>query len=140
MRLLSEASPVATLAPSRRVRILVVDDEPGVLALLHDWLTAAGYQVDTALSAQEGLDLFNARRPALAIIDLLMPQVNGLELCKGIRAVSSTPIIVLTALNDVRHKVQALELGANDYVPKPTTRDNLLARVSAFLRHADAAS
>jgi two-component system KDP operon response regulator KdpE len=115
-------------------RILVVDDEPQITRVLRTVLTSQGYQVQTAAEGQSALSSFTAWRPELVITDLVMPHMDGLELCRRIRAVSSVPIIVLSVKGEERTKVEALDCGADDYVTKPFGTDELLARVRAALR------
>jgi two-component system KDP operon response regulator KdpE len=115
-------------------RILVVDDEPQITRVLRTVLTSQGYQVQTAAEGQSALSSFQAWRPELVITDLVMPHMDGLELCRRIRAVSSVPIIVLSVKGEERTKVEALDCGADDYVTKPFGIDELLARVRAALR------
>src|SRR5436190_8557396 len=117
-------------------RVLVVDDEPQITRVLRTVLTSQGYQVQTAGEGQAALSSFNEWHPELVITDLFMPRMDGLELCKRIRAVSTVPIIVLSVKGDERAKVEALDSGADDYVTKPFGTDELLARVRAALRRA----
>ena len=119
---------------SEKSRILVVDDEPQITRVLRTVLTSQGYQVQTAAEGQAALSSFAAWRPELVITDLVMPHMDGLELCRRIRAVSSVPIIVLSVKGEERTKVEALDCGADDYVTKPFGIDELLARVRAALR------
>jgi two-component system KDP operon response regulator KdpE len=115
-------------------RVLVVDDEPQITRVLRTVLTSQGYQVQTAAEGESALNNFNEWRPELVITDLYMPHMDGLELCRRIRAVSSVPIIVLSVKGEERTKVEALDSGADDYVTKPFGTDELLARVRAALR------
>src|SRR5437867_13402210 len=117
-------------------RVLVVDDEPQITRVLRTVLTSQGYQVQTAGEGQAALANFNEWHPELVITDLFMPRMDGLELCKRIRAVSAVPIIVLSVKGEERAKVEALDSGADDYVTKPFGIDELLARVRAALRRA----
>jgi two-component system KDP operon response regulator KdpE len=119
-------------------RILVVDDEPQLTRVLLTGLKARGYDVRAASDGQAGFDTFNDWHPDLVITDLAMPIVNGLELCRRLRAVSQVPIIVLSAKGEERTKVEALDLGADDFVTKPFGIDELLARIRASLRRATA--
>src|SRR4051812_635701 len=115
-------------------RVLVVDDEPQITRVLRTVLTSQGYQVSTAAEGEAALAGFAEFRPELVITDLYMPHMDGLELCKRIRAVSAVPIIVLSVKGEERTKVEALDAGADDYVTKPFGIDELLARVRAALR------
>jgi len=117
-------------------RVLVVDDEPQITRVLRTVLTSQGYQVQTAGEGQAALSSFNEWHPELVITDLFMPRMDGLELCKRIRAVSAVPIIVLSVKGEERAKVEALDSGADDYVTKPFGTDELLARVRAALRRS----
>src|SRR5881398_1781149 len=115
-------------------RVLVVDDEPQITRVLRTVLTSHGYQVRTAVEGESALSSFVEWHPELVITDLYMPHMDGLELCKRIRAVSNVPIIVLSVKGEERSKVEALDSGADDYVTKPFGIDELLARVRAALR------
>jgi len=115
-------------------RVLVVDDEPQITRVLRTVLTSQGYQVQTATEGEAALSSFAAFRPELVITDLYMPHMDGVELCKRIRAISAVPIIVLSVKGEERTKVEALDSGADDYVTKPFGIDELLARVRAALR------
>ena len=123
-----------------RPRILVVDDEPQLTRVLRTGLTSRGYDVRAAADGLAGFEVFNDWHPDLVITDLAMPNVDGLELCKRLRAVSPVPIIVLSAKGEEKTKVEALDLGADDFVTKPFGIDELLARVRASLRRAKAPS
>ena len=117
-------------------RILVVDDEPQLTRVLRTGLKSRGYDVRAAADGLAGFEAFNDWHPDLVITDLAMPNVDGLELCRRLRAVSQVPIIVLSAKGEEKTKVEALDLGADDYVTKPFGIDELLARVRASLRRA----
>jgi two-component system KDP operon response regulator KdpE len=117
-------------------RVLVVDDEPQITRVLRTVLTSQGYQVRTAGEGESALLSFNEWRPELVITDLYMPRMDGVELCRRIRAVSNVPIIVLSVKGEERTKVEALDSGADDYVTKPFGIDELMARVRAALRRA----
>jgi len=121
-------------------RILVVDDEPQIRRVLQRSLAARGYQVQVAPGGEEALDVFRRWSPDLVITDLSMAQMNGLELCHRVRAISRVPIIVLSVKGEERIKVEALDAGADDYVTKPFGMDELLARVRAALRRAPSAA
>jgi two-component system KDP operon response regulator KdpE len=119
---------------TEKSRVLVVDDEPQITRVLRTVLTSQGYQVQTAAEGESAMNNFNEWKPELVITDLYMPHMDGIELCKRIRAVSSVPIIVLSVKGEERTKVEALDSGADDYVTKPFGTDELLARVRAALR------
>jgi len=119
-------------------RILVVDDEPQLTRVLRTGLKSHGYDVRAAADGLAGLETFSDWHPDLVITDLAMPNVDGLELCRRLRAISQVPIIVLSAKGEEKTKVEALDLGADDFVTKPFGIDELLARVRASLRRASA--
>jgi two-component system, OmpR family, KDP operon response regulator KdpE len=121
-----------------QARILVVDDEPQLTRVLRTGLKSRGYDVRAAADGLAGFEAFNDWHPDLVITDLAMPNVDGLELCRRLRAISQVPIIVLSAKGEEKTKVEALDLGADDYVTKPFGIDELLARVRASLRRASA--
>jgi len=115
-------------------KVLVVDDEPQITRVLRTVLTSQGYQVRTAAEGEAALSNFTEWRPELVITDLYMPHMDGIELCRRIRSMSSVPIIVLSVKGEEKTKVEALDSGADDYVTKPFGIDELLARVRAALR------
>jgi two-component system KDP operon response regulator KdpE len=115
-------------------KVLVVDDEPQITRVLRHSLTAHRYEVRTAADGVSALDTLHDWQPDLVITDLQMPEMNGIELCRKIRKISSLPIIVLSVKGEERTKVEALDAGADDYVTKPFGIDELLARVRAALR------
>ena len=121
---------------SEKSRVLVVDDEPQITRVLRTVLSSQGYQVRTAGEGEAAMSNFNEWRPELVITDLYMPHMDGVELCRRIRAVSNVPIIVLSVKGEERSKVEALDSGADDYVTKPFGIDELLARVRAALRRS----
>jgi DNA-binding response OmpR family regulator len=116
-------------------RVLTVEDEPDLRLILQDNLEFEGYEVLTAATGEEGLDLAMAKQPDLVLLDLLLPRMSGYEVCRRLRAEHFTmPIIMLTARNAEMDKVTGLELGADDYVGKPFGVKELLARVRVQLR------
>jgi two-component system, OmpR family, KDP operon response regulator KdpE len=119
-------------------RVLVVDDEPQILRALRTSLRAAGYDVETAETADEALTLLAANPPDAVVLDLVLPDGSGTEICRELRTWSSAPVIVLSVVGDESEKVAALDAGADDYVTKPFGIDELLARLRAALRRADA--
>jgi two-component system, OmpR family, KDP operon response regulator KdpE len=125
-----------TAAVAEKSRVLVVDDEPQITRVLRTVLTSQGYQVRTAAEGESALTNFNEWRPELVITDLYMPHMDGIELCRRIRAQSTVPIIVLSVKGEEKTKVEALDSGADDYVTKPFGIDELLARVRAALRRS----
>jgi two-component system KDP operon response regulator KdpE len=117
-------------------RILVIDDEPQITRVLRAALSAQGFDVRTANDPEEGLLLFKDWAPDLVVTDLMMPDISGVEVTRAIRARSATPILVLSVRDQERSKVEALDAGADDYVTKPFSIQELLARVRAHLRRA----
>lgn len=115
-------------------RVLVVDDEPAIRRTLQANLSARGYDVTAVATGEEALRQAAARQPDLVILDLMLPGLSGLDVCRALRADSSVPILVLSARGEEQTKVQALDLGADDYLTKPFGMDELLARVRALLR------
>ncbi len=115
-------------------RVLVVDDEQQILRALRTSLRAAGYEVDTADTAKGALAAAALRPPEAMILDLILPDGTGTDVCREFRTWSSAPVIVLSAVGEEREKVAALDAGADDYVTKPVGIDELLARLRAVLR------
>ena len=118
--------------------ILIVDDEENIIELGRLYLENEGYKVEAANDGLEALRKFEHLKPALIVLDLMLPGLNGWEVCKKIRAVSETPIIMLTARTDDVDKIVGLELGADDYMTKPYNPRELVARVKAVLRRGKA--
>jgi two-component system KDP operon response regulator KdpE len=122
-------------------RILVVDDEPPIQRILRRNLTVSGYEVLIAENGEQAIEIARVHQPDLILLDLWLPgEIDGLDVCKQIRQWTQTPIIVLSARTDEKQKVQALDLGADDYLTKPFSNEELLARVRACLRRATSAS
>jgi two-component system response regulator ResD len=121
-----------------RARVLVVDDEPIVREVVARYLARAGYEVDTAADGDAALAAFDAETPDLVLLDLMLPRRDGFEVFEGIRRRSPTPVIMLTARGDETDRVLGLDLGADDYVAKPFSPRELVARVGAVLRRAPA--
>src|SRR6266581_1930198 len=117
-------------------RILVVDDEIEIVRALERSLAAHGFEVFTAGSGEEALEAISLHRPDLILLDLGLPSMSGLEVIKRVRAQSNLPIIVLSVKDTEHDKVQALDLGADDYVSKPFGMDEVLARLRVALRHS----
>ncbi len=115
-------------------RILVVDDEPQIRRALRAGLTAAGYDVVLAEGGEEALDQAALEPPALIVLDLSLPDLSGLEVCRRVREWSRVPILILSARGQEKDKVNALDQGADDYLTKPFGMDELLARIRAALR------
>lgn len=117
-------------------RILVVDDEPQIRRSLQVNLERSGYAVETVETGEAALRSFHNRHPDVMILDLIMPGLGGVEVVRRIREISTVPIIVLSALGEEPRKVEALELGADDYMTKPFGMEELLARIRSLLRRA----
>jgi two-component system KDP operon response regulator KdpE len=120
-------------------RVLVCDDEPQIVRALKVVLREAGFAVDATASAQEALDAAAVRPPDAAVIDLMLPDGDGIDVCRQLRSWSRMPILVLSAIGDEDQKVAALEAGADDYVTKPFGPRELVARLHAVMRRAGAA-
>ena len=119
-------------------RILIVDDEAHIVELVCLYLEREGFRVDSAADGAQGLRLNREARPALIILDLMLPEVDGLEVCRQVRAESDVPIVMLTARDEDIDKIVGLELGADDYLTKPFNPRELVARVKAILRRTEA--
>jgi len=118
--------------------ILVVDDEPKIVQLARDYLEHAGFAVVTAVDGRAALDLIGAAAPDLVVLDLGLPEIDGLEVTRRLRREGEIPIVMLTARDDELDKLLGLELGADDYLTKPFSPRELVARVKAVLRRSDA--
>jgi two-component system, OmpR family, KDP operon response regulator KdpE len=121
---------------SGQPHILVIDDEPQILRALRTILLARQYRVSTASRGEEGLALAAAQLPDLVILDLALPDMDGIQVCKRLREWTQVPIIVLSVREGERDKVTALDHGADDYLTKPFSAEELLARIRVALRHA----
>lgn len=115
-------------------RILVVDDEKKLVAMIRSYLEKEGYEVITAHDGEAALQLFEKHSPDLIVLDIMMPGIDGLEVCRHVRDSSTTPIIILSAKVEEADRVIGLEMGADDYVTKPFSPRELVARVRAVLR------
>ena len=120
--------------------VLVVDDEPAIVEIVRDYLADAGYRVSTARSGAEALRQVRSILPDLIVLDLGLPELDGLDVARTIRQSSRVPIIMLTARSDEADRIVGLELGADDYLVKPFSPRELLARVRAVLRRSGAAA
>ena len=118
--------------------ILVVDDEPSIVELARLYLEQEGYRVETAANGGDALAKVGASRPALVVLDLMLPDIDGFEVCRRIRRDSDMPILMLTARKEDVDKIVGLELGADDYLTKPFNPRELVARVKAILRRYQA--
>jgi len=121
----------------KRFRILVVDDEERIVNFLTSKLKASGYEVLTASDGVKGLEQAQAQEPDLVVLDLLMPKMNGLEMLKELRSFSAVPVIILTAKGEDADRIKGLQLGADDYLPKPFNPDELVARIEAIRRRLE---
>jgi len=119
--------------------VLVVDDEPKIVQLARDYLEHAGFAVVTAGDGRSALAAIRTRRPDLVVLDLALPELDGLDVTRAIRSDSNLPIVMLTARDDELDKLLGLELGADDYITKPFSPRELVARVRAVLRRSDRA-
>ena len=120
-------------------KILVVDDEAAIVDLIKMELDFEGYQVETAYDGQEAIEKAQSFEPDLIVLDIMLPKVNGYDVCKTLTPMMDVPIILLTAKTDIIDKVLGLELGADDYLTKPFDTRELLARITAHLRRATTA-
>jgi two-component system, OmpR family, alkaline phosphatase synthesis response regulator PhoP len=120
--------------------VLVVDDEPRIVQLARDYLENAGFAVLTAGDGTSAVHAFRTRHPDLVVLDLGLPELDGLDVTRAIRADSATPIVMLTARDDELDKLLGLELGADDYITKPFSPRELVARVRAVLRRTEGAA
>ncbi len=121
-------------------RILIIEDDEGILKLLRRGLAYEGYQVDVATDGQQGLVIARDNPPDLVILDLMLPGIDGLEVCRRLRAGGDVPILILTARDEISDRVLGLDMGADDYMVKPFVLDEVLARIRALLRRSQPAS
>ena len=124
----------------KKTRILVVDDELNIVKFLRANLEAKNYEVLAAMDGAEALQTFEMELPDLVILDIMMPKIDGFEVCRRLREWSQIPIIMLSARGDESDKVKCLDLGADDYITKPFGKGELIARVKAVLRRTEAAT
>ncbi|MBN6034724.1 response regulator transcription factor [Amycolatopsis sp. 195334CR] len=117
-------------------RVLVVDDDETVRDVVRRYLEVAGFTVEVAGTGEEGLRLFAERPPDLVVLDVMMPGISGLEVCRRLRQTSQVPVVLLTALGEEENRIAGLELGADDYVTKPFSPRELALRVISVLRRA----
>jgi two-component system alkaline phosphatase synthesis response regulator PhoP len=120
--------------------VLIVDDEPAIVRLVRDYLERAGFEVMTASNGEDGLQVFARGSPDLVILDLSLPRMDGLDVARAMRRAGDVPIIMLTARTEEADRVAGLELGADDYVTKPFSAREIVARVRAVLRRAQTAA
>jgi len=119
------------------VKLLLVDDDPDLLYTLQKYLQQAGYSTVTANNGKSAIDMFETEKPEAALIDVMMPELDGFEVVKKIRSISAIPIILLTARSDETDKIVGLELGADDYVTKPFSPREVVARLKAIMRRGN---
>ena len=117
-----------------KTKILIVDDDRNICELLRLYLEKEGYETALAYDGEQALDKFNSQKPALVLLDVMMPKLDGWEVCRRIRASSQVPVIMLTAKGETFDKVLGLELGADDYIVKPFDTKEVVARIKAVLR------
>jgi len=122
------------------IKILVVDDDVNICELVRLYLEKDGFQVVVAHNGESALNLFKKETPQLVVLDIMLPKIDGLQVCREIRRISNIPIIMLTAKGETFDKVLGLELGADDYIVKPFEAKELVARVKAVLRRIDSKS
>ena len=123
-------------APPVAARVLIIEDDPNVAEVVGRYLTREGYEVEIATDGAAGLDRALSDPPELVVLDLMLPNLGGLEVCRRIRAAAPVPVIILTALGEETDRIVGLELGADDYMAKPFSPRELTARVKAVLRRA----
>ncbi len=118
-------------------RIVIIEDDPLIAEPVAETLQNAGYDVSSAADGRQGLDLVRSSQPQLVLLDIMLPEIDGWQVCKTIRAESTVPILMITALNEEVDRILGLELGADDYLTKPFSTRELLARVRATLRRIE---
>ncbi|HEY78083.1 MAG TPA: response regulator transcription factor [Dehalococcoidia bacterium] len=121
----------------KKFRILVVDDEERIVNFLRSKLKASGFEVLTARNGREGMEQAQAQEPDLIVLDLIMPGMDGLEMLKELRSYSAVPVVILTAKDADTDRIKGLQLGADDYLPKPFNPDELVARIEAIRRRLE---
>ncbi|MBR1640156.1 MAG: response regulator transcription factor [Treponema sp.] len=119
------------------MKILVVEDDSGISDFVISELNHEGFETCLALTGREALEIFEAEKPDLILLDIMLPELNGLEVLRRIRAVSTVPVILETARGETIDKINGLNLGADDYIPKPFEIEELLARINALLRRVN---
>ena len=122
------------------IKVLVVEDDRNIAELLQMYLEKEGYKVLVAHDGGQGLELFRSEKPDMVLLDIMMPVMDGYEVCHAIRAESKTPVIMLTAKGETDDKVGGLKAGADDYITKPFQMREVLARIEAVLRRSDCAA
>ncbi|SDI05218.1 response regulator transcription factor [Desulfosporosinus hippei] len=122
------------------MKIVLVDDEPEILTLVRDYLSREGYNALTAVNGVEGMELIEREKPDLVLLDWMLPGISGLDMCKRLRETSTIPIIMLTAKSEEIDRVLGLEFGADDYIVKPFSLRELVARIKTVLRRSSGVS
>jgi DNA-binding response OmpR family regulator len=122
---------------SEKRRVLIVDDEPGMLDVAQMYFNREGFQVLLAIDGETAIEMMDRERLDLVVLDLMLPKLDGFEVCRKIRQISQVPIIILTARDEEVDKIVGLELGADDYLTKPFSPRELVARTKAVLRRSD---
>jgi len=122
-----------------KAKVLVIEDDQGILKFLRRGLTYEGYEVDVAEDGKQGLELAKEKEPDLVVLDLMLPGIDGLEVCRQLRADGDVPILILTAKDETNDRVMGLDMGADDYMVKPFEFKELLARIRALLRRTQPA-
>ena len=117
-------------------KVLVVEDDPKILHLVRTYLERDGFRVQTARDGREALDRFRADRPALIVLDLMLPEIDGMAVCRSVRAESEVPILMLSARGSVADRIYGINEGADDYLPKPFSPAELVTRARAILRRS----
>lgn len=117
-----------------KTKVLIVDDEATIRRILETRLKLSGYQVDIAIDGEDAIEKFNTCHPDVVILDIMLPKIDGFAVCKEIRSYSEVPVIILSAVTDVQDRIKGLEMGADDYVTKPFSPNELEARIRAVLR------
>ncbi|KGK91541.1 PhoP family transcriptional regulator [Desulfosporosinus sp. HMP52] len=123
-----------------KMKIVLVDDEPEILTLVRDYLSREGYNALTATNGVEGMELIEREKPDLVLLDWMLPGISGLDMCKRLRETSTIPIIMLTAKSEEIDRVLGLEFGADDYIVKPFSLRELVARIKTVLRRSSGVS
>ena len=121
-------------------RILVVDDEKKIVDIVRAYLEREGFQTMAAYDGKTALDMARSQSPDLVVLDLMLPEISGLDVCRALRRESNMPVIMLTARDEDTDKIVGLELGADDYVTKPFNPRELVSRVKAVLRRTESAA
>ena len=122
-----------------KTRVLIVDDDPNINQLIKLYLEKEGYETDTAMRGDDALNQFKKNPPHIVLLDLMLPGMDGWQVCREIRKISTIPIIMLTAKDETFDKVLGLELGADDYMTKPFDPKELIARIKAVMRRTQTA-